>query len=123
MIRKALIVLACLFGCLTPTTAQNVHGFTPCTAGAGAQTISASGTSSGVTLSTCGPSALLFNVGTQEAFYLLSSNNTAATTSDFSIPGNSYILLTVPNAGSTYYLTAITATSTTTIRISQGYAN
>jgi len=121
---KRLLLATFLFLSFTAIAgAQDVKGFTPCTASQGAQTISVSGSSSGVTLSACGPSVLLFNIGTQEAFYLLSSSNTPATTSSFSIPGNSYILLTVPNLGATYYLNAITATSTTTLRVSQGSAN
>ena len=120
MLRTAILLLCLLF--VGAAQAQEIHGFTPCVSSAGAQTISASNSSSGVVLSACGPSVMLFNVGSQEAFYRLSSNNSAATTSDYSIPGNSYILLTVPNLGATYYLNAITASSTTTLRVSQGNA-
>lgn len=118
--RKALLIISFVLAFLPPAVAQQQHGFTPCLASAGAQTISASNISSGVTLSSCGPNVIIFNISSQEAFYNLSSTDAAATTSDYSIPGNSYINLVVPNAGVTYYLTAITAANTTTLRISQG---
>jgi hypothetical protein len=123
MIRSALFA-GILFALLPQSAhAQEQHGFTPCTASAGAQTLSVSGTSSNVQLATCGPNVMLFNITSQEAFYNLgSTSSTAATTSSFSIPGNSYIVLTVPNATVGYWLAAITATSTTTLRISQGIA-
>jgi hypothetical protein len=123
MWRIVLTIFACFLA--GAALAQQQHGFNPCVASAGAQTISVTSTSSNVHLSVCGPNVLLFNITSQEAFYQLGpASSTAATTSSFSIPGNSYIMLTVPNpsGGSGYYLAAITSASTTTLRISQGTA-
>jgi hypothetical protein len=123
MIRSALLILAALCCSITVAVAQEQHGFTPCLASAGAQTLSVSSSSSNIQLATCGPNVMLFNITAQEAFYNLgSASSTVATTSSFSIPGNSYIILTVPNGATGYYLAAITATSTTTLRVSQGIA-
>jgi hypothetical protein len=98
---------------LTPVYAQ--QGITPCASA----TLSVSGTSSNVQLSACGETALLWNVGTQELFYTIgAASNTAATTSSNSLPGNSFVVLNVSNAK--LYLAAITATSTTNLRITQG---
>lgn len=120
---RLLVGIAILCCSLTAAGAQEQHGFTPCLASAGAQTMSVSNTSSNIQLAVCGPNVLVFNITAQEAFYNLGSTSaTAATTSSFSIPGNSYILLTVPTGATGYYLAAITATSTTTLRISQGIA-
>ena len=59
-----------------------------------------------------------WNNGQRSAFSLWS---TAATTAGYSLPGNTFVVLNVNTVGG--YLAAITATSTTTIRIVQGYAN
>ena len=97
----------------TPVRAQ--QGITPCASA----TLAVSNTSSNVQMSACGETALLWNVGTQEAFYKLvtTSAGTAATT-DNSLPGNSFVVVNVSNAK--LYLAAITASSTTNIRITQG---
>lgn len=89
--------------------------------------LSVSGSSSNVQLSQCGPSVILMNISTQEAFFNLgSASSTTATTSSYSLPGGAYIVVVVPtpNPGSPlgWYLAAITATSTTTIRVIQGNA-
>ena len=118
------ILLAGLAGWLLPqqASAQHPAGFAPCVNATGAFTIAVTGTSGNQLLSTCGPSVLLSNVGTQELFYQLGTTSaTAATTSSYSLPGNTFILLTVPNLTPTY-VAAITSTSTTTLRISQGTA-
>lgn len=102
------------------TKAQYMAGLSPCSA----NSISVSGTSGNVQLSTCGPVILLWNITSQELFYNFgTASTTAATTSNYSIPGNSFIVINLPNAQAAgYYLAAITATSTTTLRITQGYA-
>ena len=111
--RTALFVLACLLGCLLPASAQ--QGITPCAS----NSISVSGTSANVQLSACGQTVLLWNVGTQELFYNYGPlSSEAATTSGNSLPGNSFVVL---NLGyNQLYLAAITASSTTTLRITQG---
>ena len=89
--------------------------------------LSVTGTSSNIQLSQCGPSVILMNLTSQEAFFKVGkASTTVATTTitdSYSIPGGAYIVIVVPNldvAG--WYLAAITATSTTTIRVIQGNA-
>lgn len=108
----AIIVAAIVLA--SPGSAQ--RGFTPCT---GTQpSLSVSNVSSNVQLGTCGGTAILYNNGSQEAFYVLgSASNTAATTSNSSLPGNTFVVLSVPVS---FYLAAITSASTTTIRVVQG---
>jgi hypothetical protein len=111
--RTALLVLACLLGCLTEANAQ--AGITPCAS----STIPVTGSSANVHLSACGQTVLLWNVGTQELFYNYGpSSSEAATTSGNSLPGNSFVVLNLGYAQP--YLAAITSTSTTTLRITQG---
>jgi len=98
-------------------------GISPCAP----NSLSVSGTTSNVQLSTCGASVILMNLTSQEAFFKVGkASNTAATTTvtdSYSIPGGTYIVITVPNFDTAgWYLAAITATSTTTIRIIQGNA-
>jgi hypothetical protein len=64
------------------------------------------------------------NLTSQEAFFNVGqASTTAATTSDYSIPGNSFLTLTVPDESAAgWYVAAITASSTTTIRIIEGRA-
>jgi hypothetical protein len=86
-----------------------------------ASSLAVSGASNNVLLSTCGPTVILFNVTSQEAFFTTGTTSaTAATTSSYSIPGNAYIVISI--SLTTTYLAAITSTSTTTIRILQGWA-
>jgi hypothetical protein len=108
--------LTLLFGMalLSSGDAQNV-GMNGCNAAS----LSVSNTSTNVQLSKCGPAALVLNVGSTEAFYVLGATSaTAATTSNFSIPGNSYQLVSVGENGQ--WFAAVTASSTTTLRITQG---
>ena len=110
---RILLVLACLFGCLSVTQAQ--QGITPCAA----FSISASNTSANQQLSACGDTILLWNVGTQELFYNFgTASSTAATSSNWSLPGNSFVVISL--GFNKYYLAAITSASTTTLRITQG---
>jgi hypothetical protein len=101
------------------------RGISPCTP----NSIAVSGTSSNVQLSTCGSSLIIMNITSQEAFFKIGQlSTTAATTTvtdSYSIPGNSFELLTVPGlagVGAGWYFAAITSTSTTTIRLIQGNA-
>jgi hypothetical protein len=122
--RRILIGLAFIAACFLPlgASAQYLTGFSPCVNATGAFTIAVSSVSANQKLATCGPSVLLLNVGTQELFFQLGTTSAVtATTSSYSLPGNSYILLTVPPLN-TNYVAAITSTSTTTLRISEGSA-
>lgn len=61
----------------------------------------------------------MWNITSQEVFYNYgSSSGTAATTSNYSIPGNSFVVLFL-GLGQ-YYLAAITASSSSTLRVTQG---
>lgn len=90
-------------------------------------TISASNSSSAITLSNCGPVVIIYNITSQEAFYnpgpiaTTAAYNGAAGTGGLSIPGNTYVVIQI-NQAAPGQLSAITATSTTTLRIVQGWA-
>lgn len=90
-------------------------GLLPCNAAS----LSVSSVSSNVQLSKCAPTAIIMNIGSQEAFYALGGTSGAvATTSNYSIPGNSFQQIVVGTNGE--WLAAITSTSTTTLRVVQG---
>ena len=99
--------------------AQRSAGFTPC---GNAQTLVASATSVAVTLNSCGPTVLVWNVSAIEAFITISNvSATASTSTSLSIPGNTFIALN----GSQFaglFLSSVTATATTVLRIQSGYA-
>src|SRR5262245_55771 len=119
-LRSLLAGVVLLASTLCVPAQQPPRGFSTCTGNPPAA-LSVSNVSSNVKLSTCGPSVLLLNIGTTEAFWATgSASTTAATTSSNSIPAGSYQLLIVPTDG--WYLAAITSSSTTTLRILQGYA-
>jgi hypothetical protein len=121
----AALAIALLFG-MSTANAQ-IAGLTPCAGG----TLAVTGTSANVLLSTCGPVVILYNITSQEAFYTTGATSGAAATAQtsstaapaantYSVPGNTYAVVDL--TGPTSYLAAITATSTTTLRIVQGYA-
>lgn len=96
-------------------------------------TLAVTGSSANVQLSTCGPVIIIYNITSQEAFYAYGTTSTTAATAQtsstatpiagtYSLPGNSFITLNIGNLAAGVYLAAITATSTTTLRIVQGYA-
>ena len=114
---RLLVAFACLLA--SSVVASAGQGIIPCAGTAGAQNLSVSNSAASIQFSNCGPTALVWNVGSQEVFYLVSSAGTAAVASTgYSIPGNSFVVLNV-GLGQ-YYLSAITATSTSTLRITQG---
>lgn len=112
---KLLLAAGLVLAALASAWAQSV-GILPCSAAS----LSVTGTSSNVQLSKCGPTALIFNIGAQEAFYTFGGTSAlaVATTSNYSIPGNSFQQVSVGTNGD--WIAAITATSTTTLRIVQG---
>jgi len=118
MLRKIAIAAAFIVAMASPALSQ-VRGISPC--GTGTKTISASVTSSNVQVHSCANIAILYNITSQEAFYSVgtASSQTAAVT-DFSLPGNTYVVLSVPRGG---WVAAITASSTTTIRLVPGVGN
>src|SRR6185312_14660687 len=87
-------------------------GLTPCAA----KSLSVTGSTGNVALSNCGPTVILYNTTSQEAYYNVgSASTTAATTSSYYIPGGGFIVLQVPS-GTVWYLAGITPTSTTTFK-------
>jgi hypothetical protein len=122
--RLILALLVAALSCIQVSWAQQPPtGMAPCSA----HTLSVSGSSGNVQLSGCGPSVILYNISSQELFYNIgSASNTAATTSNYSLPGNTSVTLTVPNPtpnAAGWYVAAITSTSTTTLRIVEGLSN
>ena len=125
---RLLLALSILLGFYLPVFAQSSapKGIALCAP----NSLSVTGTSSNVQLSQCGPSVILENITSQEAFFKIgqASTTTATTTAtdSYSLPGGAYMVIVVPtpNPGSAsgWYLAGITATSTTTIRILQGNA-
>jgi hypothetical protein len=103
---------------LTAHAQQTPRGFATCAA----HSLSVTGSSGNVQLSNCGPSVILMNITAQEAFFNVGqASTTAATTSDYSIPGNPYLTITVPDESAAgWWVAAITPTSTTTIRMIEG---
>jgi hypothetical protein len=112
-------LIAVLFFALIGTAnAQQLAGITPCSANSLAVTSS----SGNVALNACGPTVIVYNISAQEAFYnLVTSAAGTATTSNYSLPGNTFVVLQIAQ-GTAAWLAAITATSTTTFRIVQGRA-
>lgn len=104
--------------------AQQARGISPCVqSGSVPTTLAVTVTSANVQASTCGPTLIIMNITSQEAFINIgSASNTAATTSGWSVPGNSYVVIQVPTGGTAgWYLAAITGSSTTTLRLIQGW--
>ncbi len=110
----------------SPAWAQQSAGMSPCNPTA-TKSLSVSSSSSEVQIPNCGTNTpaktvIVYNVGSQEAFYRINTaaSGTAATTAAFSLPGLTYVRLAVPTGGG--YLVAITASSTTTLRLVPGTA-
>jgi hypothetical protein len=115
VIRLTLIAIAFLALLGVSADAQRV-GIKGCFA----STLNATGASSNVQLSKCAPTALLLNISSTEAFYVLGATSAlaVATTSNFSLPGNSFQQVDVGTNGT--WIAVITGGGTTTIRITQG---
>ena len=93
-------------------------GITPCAAKSLALTTS----TGNVALSGCGPTMILYNITSQEAYYNLGTTSAVtATTSSYYIPGGGFVVLQIPT-NSSWYLAGITPTSTSTLKAVQGTA-
>lgn len=114
---KYLISVLCAFVWFTAPALAQVAGITPCAA----ESLSVTGSTGNVALSGCGAVAIVYNITSQEAFYNLGTSSVTATTSNYSIPGNAFVVLQVSTSPS-QFLAAITASSTTTLRVVQGWA-
>ena len=91
-------------------------GLTPCIP----KSLAVTSSTANVQLGTCGPTIILYNISSQEAYYNYGSTSAVtATTSSYYIPGGGFIVLNLP-AGS--WLAGITPTSTTTFKVVQGAA-
>ena len=114
------VLLTVLLEALPASSQQVPKGFAPCHAAS----IAATSPSSNTQLSKCGPSVILMNIGTQEAFYNVGQTAaTVASASTYSLPGGDYILLVVPNqTAAGWYVAGFTSTSSTTIRVLEGSA-
>lgn len=101
-----------------PAAAQNSSaGMTPCGNGL---TLSVTGTSSNTQLSACGTTAVIWNIGAAEAFFNwgTASNTAAVAATSWSLPPGASV--TVSTGRAPLYFAAITASSTTTLRVVQG---
>lgn len=105
--------LAALALALTVTAAQ-AEKFTPCSAGA---TISVTTGSSRAQVPACANAVIIYNTGSVEAFYKQGTSSVTAATTDFSLPGLTYVVIDITSG---QYIAAITASSSTTIRLVPG---
>lgn len=128
-ITRFLAALGVAFTLLFSIDAQAQQaGISSCAGG----TLAVTNSSANVLLSTCGPVVIIYNITSQEAFYAFGAASTTAATAQsgstaapvagsYSLPGNSFVTLNISNLTAAY-LAAITGSSTTTLRIVQGYA-
>lgn len=65
-----------------------------------------------------GATLRLANVTSVECFVKVGDVTVEAATTDFSVPGNTQVLISIPNTAT--HVAAITAATTTTLRISRG---
>ena len=84
------VLLTALLGALPASAQQTPRGFAACAS----HSIAATSPSSNTQLSKCGPSVILMNIGTQEAFYNVGQTAaTVASAGTYSLPGGDFILL------------------------------
>lgn len=91
-----------------------VSAFTP----GGNFSLSVTTTTGNVAITGAGTTLRLANVTAQECFVAFGASTVVATTGGFSMPGNTQMLVTIPSG--TTHVAAITASSTTTLRIARG---
>ena len=80
--------------------------------------ISVTTTTGRTAISGTGATLRLCNVTSVECFVTVGDSTVVATTSDFSVPGNTVAFISVPNTAT--HVAAITGATTTTLRISRG---
>jgi len=71
-----------------------------------------------VAVSGTGSVLRLANVSSVECFVTVGDSTVTATTTDFPIPGNTVVFMEIPNIATN--VAAITAATTTTLRVSRG---
>lgn len=94
---------------MTTTTA-----FSP----AASASLSVTTTTGNVAISGTGSTLRLANVTAVECFVTVGTSTVTAAITDFSIPGNTIVLLAIANTAT--HIAAITGATTTTLRISRG---
>ena len=83
MVRYTFLLALLSLGVLPASAQQTPKGFAPCHA---------------FTISNCGPSVILMNIGSQEALFNIGQTTaTVAASTNYSLPGNSFIMITVPD--------------------------
>jgi hypothetical protein len=114
------LAAALLVSSIPPAAAQTPSGLGLCSTDPPAA-LSVSVTSSNVQLGSCGPTVIVYNITSQEAFYKVGSSSsvTAAVTGN-PLPGNTFVVLNVPTGRAAYWFAAITSSSTTTLQFVQG---
>ena len=118
MRRLVLFLIGIIWAQASPAFAQTSNaGMTPCGSGI---SLSVTNTSSNSVLSACGATAVIWNIGGTEVFLNLgtTSSTTAVAATGWSLPPGSSITFNTGKAP--LYLAAITASSTSTIRVVQG---
>lgn len=113
-------VLALFFQTQLVFAQTQTSGITPCATGA---TLSVSVASSNTQLSTCGSSVIIWNTGANDAFlnWGTASTTAAVAATGWAVPAGTSMVLNTGRAG--LYLAAITSSSTTTLRLTQGNGN
>ena len=81
-------------------------------------TIAVTTSTGNVAIAGTGATLRLANVTSVECFVAVGNSAVAATTGSFSVPGNTQVFISIPNEAT--YVAAITAATTTTLRISRG---
>jgi hypothetical protein len=120
LILRTLTVLLLLLPVLPAASQQTPKGFAACNA----NTIAATNPSSNVQLKNCGPSVILMNITSQEAFFNVGQTAAAvAAATNYSLPGNSFLMITVPDeTAAGWFVAGFTSTGSTTIPILEGRA-
>lgn len=117
MLRVIGLALALFFVC--ESAQAQYAGLTPC----GQASRSVATSTANVVLPSCGPTVILYNTTSQEAYYNIGPSSTiTATTSNYYIPGGGFIVLQQPGIGTTWYLAGITPATTSTLKVVIGAA-
>lgn len=120
LILRTLTALLLLLTALPAAAQQVPAGFAACNA----NTIAAASPSTNIQLKNCGPSVILMNITSQEAFFNVGQTAaTVAAATNYSLPGNSFLMITVPDQSAAgWYVAGFTSTGSTTIRVIEGRA-
>lgn len=109
---KRLLFCAALVFAPSISPAQSQSGIAPVATG---KTISVTSSSSSVTMGSAGSTVVVWNTGSNGAYYCVCAT---ATTANPYLPAGAVITLSIPSSA---VIAAITASSTTTLQITQGF--